>query len=112
MEACGLMAGRGEGAFREVETVYRAGNALNSSSRYQLDPEEQLLIFLGVEGEGKDVVGVYHSHPYWSADFSDVDRSMAYYKDFSYLVYSVQNKEFKSFCYKGDEVIREKIHVI
>jgi len=112
LEACGLLAGRTEGMRREVQALRTAKNALNSPSRYQLDPEEQLRLFLEIEGEGREVVGVYHSHPYWSADPSEVDRAMAHYREFSYLIYSVPKDEFKSFSYLGGQLGLEEISII
>lgn len=110
-EACGLMIGRSHAGSKLVEEAWRVKNVLNSSSRYQLDPEEQLKIFQEADSRGKDVVGVYHSHPFWEAYFSEIDRSLALYPSFSYLIYSVRDGQFRSFAYAGSSLVEEELRL-
>lgn len=110
-EACGLMIGRSHTGSKLVEEAWRAKNILDSSSRYQLDPEEQLKIFQVADSRGKDVVGVYHSHPFWEAYFSEIDRSQAFYPSFSYLIYSVRDEQFRSFVFAGSDLVEEELRL-
>ncbi|MEM3506812.1 MAG: M67 family metallopeptidase [Candidatus Bathyarchaeia archaeon] len=112
IEACGILAGRKSNEDKIVEDVYPTENVLNSPSRYQVDPEEQLRIFMKVEEESKEILGFYHSHPYWPAYFSEIDRGLALYEGFSYLVYSIPEKKLKAFVKKGTFIEEEIIKII
>ncbi|MEM2896389.1 MAG: M67 family metallopeptidase [Candidatus Bathyarchaeia archaeon] len=112
IEACGILVGKKDGENKVVEKVYPTRNILNSSSRYQVDPEEQLRIFMKAEEEAREVLGFYHSHPYWSAYFSEIDRELALYEKLSYLVYSVPEKKLKAFVKKGKLIEEEAIRIV
>jgi proteasome lid subunit RPN8/RPN11 len=112
IEACGILAGKKSNENKIVEDVYPTRNVLNSSSRYQVDPEEQLKIFMKVEEESKEILGFYHSHPYWPAYFSEIDKELALYENLSYLVYSVPEKKLKAFIKKGKLIEEELIKII
>lgn len=109
-EACGIMAGRREEEDRRlVLKIYKTTNVLHSPSAYSIDPEEQYAFFLKAEGEGLEVVGFYHSHPYWASTPSASDRAQAYYPDHSYSIYSNLDKTFKSYVLRGESFILETV---
>jgi len=112
IEACGILVGKKDKENKIVEDVYPTRNILNSSSRYQVDPEEQLKIFMKAEKEAKEILGFYHSHPYWPAYFSEIDKKLALYEGFSYLVYSIPEKRLKAFVKKGFIVEEEPIQIV
>lgn len=112
VEACGIISGRNLGGEKLAEKVHPATNILNSLSGYQVDPEQQLRIFDEADAGGLEVLGFYHSHPYWAANYSEVDRALAAYPGFSYLIYSLPDKELKSWLWNGGEFQAEPIRVI
>lgn len=59
LEACGLLAGRGE----QVEQVLRMQNAAKSAVRFRLDPQQQFDVFNAMDERGLELIGIYHSHP-------------------------------------------------
>jgi [CysO sulfur-carrier protein]-S-L-cysteine hydrolase len=59
LEACGLLAGKGE----RVEQVLRMQNAAKSAVRFRLDPQEQFDVFNAMDERGLELTGIYHSHP-------------------------------------------------
>lgn len=59
LEACGLLAGHA-GAVREVLLMT---NAIQSPTRFRMDPVEQIQAFDRMDANGLDLVGIYHSHP-------------------------------------------------
>ncbi|MEW5939961.1 MAG: M67 family metallopeptidase [Chloroflexota bacterium] len=59
LEACGLLAGRGD----RVEHVLEMENAARSPARFRMDPIEQLRAFEWIEERGLDLLGIFHSHP-------------------------------------------------
>ena len=59
LEACGLLAGKGN----KVEAVLPVHNIARSPVRFRIDPQEQLNAFEWIEANGLDLVGIFHSHP-------------------------------------------------
>ncbi|MBS7656233.1 M67 family metallopeptidase [Candidatus Bathyarchaeota archaeon] len=111
-EACGIMVGKKIEDEKFIKKVYDVKNKLNSPFRYEMDPEEQLKIFQEAEKESLDVLGFYHSHPYSDAVPSEIDRSLAFYEGFSYVIYSIPSKTLASFIWDGKKFSLEKIKVI
>jgi [CysO sulfur-carrier protein]-S-L-cysteine hydrolase len=72
-ECCGLIGG----ADGEPRTVYRARNAEASPLRYNLDPQDQLRIYEEIEGNGEELVAIYHSHTASPAFPSQTDINLA-----------------------------------
>jgi len=59
LEACGLLGGKNG----VVEVVLPVKNAAESRVRFQMDPRAQLRAIEHIEGEGLEVVAIFHSHP-------------------------------------------------
>ncbi|MBI2566035.1 MAG: M67 family metallopeptidase [Candidatus Schekmanbacteria bacterium] len=103
-ECCGLFAGDRQA--RRVDTVHRAAN-LNQErarDRYELDPQDFLAFDRALRGTGREILGVYHSHPDHPAIASETDRSRAW-PDYSYIIVSVQGgrvADVKSWVYDLD----------
>lgn len=111
LEACGILIGTISGDTRTVIETRAARNRLSSESSYEIDPESLFHAFTYAEQNGLEVVGFYHSHPLWSADASETDRTRANYPGLSYLIYSVPNNEMKSFYFDGKELILEPLRI-
>jgi proteasome lid subunit RPN8/RPN11 len=93
-EACGLLLGRIEGIRRVVELVHPARN-LNverAHDRYELDPRDQLAAERAARDGGREVLGVWHTHPDHPATPSETDRAAAW-SGWSYLILSVVRGE-------------------
>ena len=58
-ECCGLLLGTGD----EINEVVRARNALQSPTRFYLDPEDHFEAIRLARRTGRLVRGSYHSHP-------------------------------------------------
>ena len=112
LEACGILVGIKDDDAKVVEKIYKTKNILNSSSQFQIDPEEQLKIFLEADKNRLEVIGFYHSHPFYTAQVSNIDISSANYPDCVYLIYSIQGNEFKCFLWTGDKFKFENIEEI
>ena len=99
---------------RDVRTVteaWPAKNRLSSESSYEIDPEDLFHAFTYAERNGLEVIGFYHSHPFWSADASEIDKARANYPGLSYLIYSIPNNEMKSFYFDGKRLNEEPVMV-
>ncbi len=112
LEACGILTGIKKKSERIVERIYKTRNILKSSNRYQIDPQQQLKIFIEADERGFDILGFYHSHPSFSAQISTIDIESANYPSCTYLIYSNRDKEFKSFLWNGKKFENEKMDVI
>lgn len=108
-EACGILIGALAGHVRTVTEVWPARNERSSESSYEIHPETLLHGFTYAEQNRLEVVGFYHSHPFWSADPSEIDRSQANYTGLSYVIYSIPKNEMKSFVFDGRQLILEPL---
>jgi len=111
VEACGILIGTTVNQVRKVTEVWPAKNMLASRSSYEIDPESLFRAFTHAEQNRLEVVGFYHSHPFWSADASQIDKSRANYPALSYLIYSVPNNEARSFYFDGTQLLCESLIV-
>jgi proteasome lid subunit RPN8/RPN11 len=84
-EVCGLLAGTAGRARR----LYRTASAEPSPVRYVVEPREQLRILREIEGQGWELVGIYHSHTHSPAYPSRTDVELAYYPEAFYLIVSL-----------------------
>jgi len=58
-EGCGILGGFDD----RVEWVIPVTNRLHSSTRFEMDPQEQVDAFYKIEEAGGIVLGIFHSHP-------------------------------------------------
>jgi len=112
VEACGILIGTTRNDTRRVSETWPAKNRLSSESSYEIDPESLFNAFTCAEKKGLEVVGFYHSHPFWSADASATDRARANYPGLSYLIYSIPKNEIMSFYFDGRELHKESVRMI
>ena len=111
-EACGILIGTVTGDARTVTEVWPAKNELSSESSYEIHPETLLHAFTYADQNELEVVGFYHSHPFWSAEASSIDQARANYPHLSYLIYSIPNSEAKSFLFDGRRLIPEPVRTV
>jgi proteasome lid subunit RPN8/RPN11 len=105
-EACGLLAGNKGG----VSRVIRCANVHPTpTTRYVIDPREQLKAFRSIDAAGEELVGIYHSHPVSQPYPSPTDRAEAHYPGAIYVVVSLRTgePEMRAFLIGADEFVRE-----
>ena len=112
IEACGVLVGTLTGDVRTVTEVWPAKNQLSSESSYEIDPETLFHAFSHAEQNKLEVVGFYHSHPFWSADASEIDKARANYSGLSYVIYSIPRTDILSFYFDGKQLIREPVKMM
>lgn len=108
-EACGILLGTKGDDIKKVTVVFPTDNILNSETEYQINPQEQLDAFMKADELSLEVVGYYHSHPYWQAQPSGTDRSRANQSNCSYIIYSNIDNEVRSFHWDGLEFRSEEL---
>jgi proteasome lid subunit RPN8/RPN11 len=74
-EACGILAGIGG----RVHKVYCMANARPGPVSYEMDPEEQFRVLKDIRQAGRELTGMFHSHPGGRAFPSSVDVEQAYW---------------------------------
>ncbi|ADC64873.1 Mov34/MPN/PAD-1 family protein [Ferroglobus placidus DSM 10642] len=102
IERCGLLLGKKEEDYF-VDEVYEVRNVKSSTSEFELDAAEALKIFEHAESVSKEVVGVWHTHPFWKAYPSAKDVSGM--KIFPGVWVIVSREEIRAFVLEGE--IRE-----
>lgn len=73
-EACGVLIGTINGSTALVERALPVTNAKRTRRSFELDPKEHYDAWNKAEKDGKEIVGVYHTHPVSSAVPSLWDR--------------------------------------
>ena len=111
IEACGILLGTRDNEYKRVEMVFPTKNILESENLYELEPQEQLKIFTKADELSFEVLGYYHSHPYWPAQPSDTDYRTANQPGCSYIIYSCLDNEVRSFHWDGYEFRAEELVV-
>jgi len=89
-ECCGLIGGR-DG---EATVVHRVENAAASPLRYEMDPKAQYDAYTAIEGEGLELLAIYHSHTKSAAypSQTDVNQAVAW-PDQVYVIVSLADAE-------------------
>lgn len=112
IEACGMLGGIKIRDTKIVKKVYEATNIFNSSRRYQIHPIEEYEILNNIKKSELELVGIYHSHPFWSASLSSIDEEFFSWPDCSYVIISLKDNEIKSFILKNGKILEEKIEIL
>ncbi|HYK97817.1 MAG TPA: M67 family metallopeptidase [Candidatus Acidoferrales bacterium] len=89
-EVCGLIAARDGAATRAT----RCTNVHQTpTTRYRIDPREQLDAFRDMDARGEELAAIYHSHPASQPYPSPTDRAEAHYPDAVYVLVSLRTAE-------------------
>ncbi len=62
-EACGVLIGTINGSMALVEKAVPVKNSRRTRTSFELDPKEHYDAWNEAEKKGKEIVGVYHTHP-------------------------------------------------
>ncbi len=73
-EACGVLVGTNIGSTALVEKALPVTNVKRTRASFELDPKEHYNAWNKAEKAGREIVGVYHTHPVSSAVPSLWDR--------------------------------------
>ena len=110
-EACGLLAAAPGEA--DVRKTYPCRNAAASARLYEVDPIDHLKADRDAEGQGLQIVGVYHSHTHTDAYPSPTDVAQAPDPEWHYLIVSLREPEpvMRSYRIVDGEVTEEPLDV-
>lgn len=94
-ECVGAMIGTISNGNKVVESALKLENSAEGSQRayYQLSPEHLMKADRAARDQGKELIGIYHSHPDCDAYFSETDlkNSCPWY---SFVVLSIKQGKF------------------
>ena len=77
---------------RAVE-VHPAVNAAASPLRYEIDPADQYRIEMAIEGAGRDLGAIYHSHTRSAPYPSQTDVNLAFHPHALYVIVGLASSE-------------------
>jgi len=98
-EACGLIAGIAETA----RTVIPVINRLHSTSRFEMNPVEQLKAFQWIDANQMELLAIYHSHPLGGERPSETDIQTYSYPGVAYVIWAYETDAWRVRGYNLDE---------
>lgn len=110
-EGCGLLLGTPDGVVNEVVA---SANVADSAKVYEIDPRVLLRAYRRVDGEGVEVLGVFHSHTHSEAYPSLTDIRQAPDPSWHYLIVSLRDAsaDLRSFRVIDESVTPEPVEVV
>lgn len=107
-EGCGLLVGTPEGV---VSRVVASANVANSARVYEIEPKVLLRTTREADGEGLEVIGVFHSHTHSAAYPSPTDIAQAPDPGWHYVLVSLKDvpSVVRSFRIIDGEVSEEEV---
>ena len=117
IEACGILAGLSANADNKhvntVTQIYPCQNELRSTTRYKIAAKEQYRAFIDIEEHGLQLIGFYHSHPTGPTTPSSIDKKLANYIGYSYLIIALNPLQVTAWILQKDrEFTPESLSVI
>jgi proteasome lid subunit RPN8/RPN11 len=109
-EACGIVAGEGN----RVKLVIPVTNALHSTSRFRMEPKEELDAFYQAEMNGLDILAIYHSHPNGPPRPSEIDIRELTFPGIVYLIWYRISREWRCSGYlmnSPDNIVNVHVRV-
>jgi proteasome lid subunit RPN8/RPN11 len=94
-ECCGILYGRDTTQGRVVERIEAVANVFDENEKYHrfsISPQELMVAERKAGGEGRLVLGFYHSHPDHPARPSEYDRQHAW-PFYSYVIVSIAGRD-------------------
>ncbi len=109
-EVCGVLIGEVKENEIVVEEVRKAENIAKSPFLFEISPYDLYNAYVDAQKEGKEVVGVFHSHPHGSSNPSPLD--IKGIKETG-LLWLIVGKDSKAFCYdnKSNKIIELEIKI-
>lgn len=111
VEACAMLFGEMTPKEAVVKRVAVASNKLQSTVRFEMDPEEFAGAFFEAEEEGLDLIGLFHSHPAPTTPSSIDLEGMRLWTDVIWLIFSSIDGNLAGYQMKNDRVVEVAIEV-
>lgn len=99
LECCGLLTGRRD----LIDGVIPCTNELESPKAFSIPPRELFAAFRGMRDSGRELLGIYHSHPDGSAKPSARDFAEFHYGGASCWIVALQDDDPVVRCFSWTE---------
>jgi proteasome lid subunit RPN8/RPN11 len=109
-EGCALLSGTYIDDTAIVDKVKVVANVDKSPVSFRIDPNELLQAYLEAEREGKEIVGIYHSHPAPPRP-SGLDLEYMKINTCVWIIHSTINQTMEAFQYRQGKVVPVSIKV-
>ena len=100
-EGCGILGGFADC----VAWVIPITNILHSSTRFQMDPQEQIDAFFKIEEAGGKLIGIYHSHPNGPEFPSESDVRESTFPEAVHFIWHHLDEEWNYQAYRIDPAV-------
>ncbi len=100
-EGCGILGGFTD----RVAWVIPITNILHSSTRFQMDPREQIDAFFKIEDAGGKLIGIFHSHPNGPQFPSESDVRENAFPEAVHVIWHHLDEEWNYQAYRIDPVV-------
>ncbi|MCP4714288.1 MAG: M67 family metallopeptidase [Deltaproteobacteria bacterium] len=84
-ECCGLLIGTAG----RIGRVVPMRSTEPASDAYFMDPIQQVEVLTGMERQGEELIGIYHSHPRGPLEPSGMDLQLAFHPEAVYVIVSL-----------------------
>ena len=111
IEACAMLFGEMTREEAVVKRVVMTSNKLQSTARFEMDPEEFAGAFFEAEKEGLALIGLFHSHPAPATPSSIDLEGMRLWTDVVWLIFSSIDGELAGYQMKDNSVVEVAIEV-
>jgi len=100
-EGCGILGGFEE----RVAWVIPITNMLHSTTRFQMDPREQIDALFKIEDAGGKLIGIFHSHPNGPEFPSESDVRENAFPEAVHIIWHHLDEEWNYQAYRIDPVV-------
>jgi proteasome lid subunit RPN8/RPN11 len=108
-ECCGLLEGIRDEGLVQILALHPARNSAARDDRFEIDPGDHIAALKAARGNGRAIIGCYHSHPNGAASPSDTDRAGALEENFLWLIAALDAKDgpvtVRAYDYSGAEFL-------
>lgn len=111
VEACAILIGHRKNELSEVVEVVLTQNVDASSITFKVDPLVLYNIYRKAEAEGREVVGVFHSHPAPPRP-SGIDAEYMKVTLIPWLIMSMPSRSLGAYIWKDGSIIDVELEVI
>ncbi len=99
-EACGFLLGEDKGSGYSIEAARPAVNRASRDDRFHIDAHQVFEAMRAAPRNGKDLLGVYHSHPDGVPEPSSTDRQDAWGRWLYLIVACAGGESTNSACWR------------
>jgi proteasome lid subunit RPN8/RPN11 len=111
VEACAMLFGKMSKGEAVAEKIEFAPNRLQSTVRFEIDPEKVAAAFTEAEEEGLEFVGFFHSHPAPATPSSIDLKGMRLWGDAIWLILSSTDGKLAAYQLKDNTVKEATIRI-